>query len=146
MTESELHAGLKMLREADARRCAPAEVEERVLNAFREAPRALPRHPWFWGWTAAAAVIALACVTSLISQPEILVQGSASAPIEFYPVTPGEPVESSDISALIRVRLPRSALIGYGLALPPYLPEKVEADLLVGNDGTAYAVRVVNLR
>lgn len=63
---------------------------------------------------------------------------------DFMPIAYGAeyiPIESGQI---IRVRMPRSALISYGLpASPDRLDEKVKADILVGNDGLAHAIRFV---
>jgi len=63
---------------------------------------------------------------------------------DFMPIAYGSeyiPIESGQI---IRVRMPRSALISYGLpASPDRFDEKVKADILVGNDGLAHAIRFV---
>ena len=54
------------------------------------------------------------------------------------------PILENDRVEVYRVRMPRAAVAGYGLPIEPgLLGGSVTADLAVGNDGIARAVRFV---
>jgi hypothetical protein len=53
-------------------------------------------------------------------------------------------VEQMDGGQVMRVELPRSALISFGLPMDmERATERVKADVVVGNDGLARAIRFV---
>ncbi|MBK5295277.1 MAG: DotU family type IV/VI secretion system protein [Acidobacteriia bacterium] len=62
---------------------------------------------------------------------------------DFFPLRNG-PVFEDDVSQLVRVRLPRTTLTRYGLPGGQDGPEStVRADVLLGRDGMARAIRFV---
>lgn len=63
---------------------------------------------------------------------------------EFMPLVPGGTSASADGGQLVRVELPRSALVSMGLPLNvESSSERVKADVLLGEDGLARAIRFV---
>lgn len=63
---------------------------------------------------------------------------------EFYPLIEGEDLDSSAVSQVVRVELPASALSAAGLSVDPEISTvPVKADIALGYDGLALAVRFV---
>ena len=63
---------------------------------------------------------------------------------EFLPITYGGNVAQLDDGQLVRVELPRSALQSFGLPVnAERAGERVKADVLIGHDGVARAIRFV---
>ncbi|MBD0326030.1 MAG: hypothetical protein ICV68_06355 [Pyrinomonadaceae bacterium] len=63
---------------------------------------------------------------------------------DFMPLTYGAALSPSDGAQLVRVELPRSALASLGLPMNVERPnERVKADVLLGHDGMARAIRFV---
>ena len=63
---------------------------------------------------------------------------------EFMPLTYGAALSPSEGGQLVRVELPRSALASLGLPMNEERPdERVKADVLLGHDGLARAIRFV---
>ncbi|MBO0799314.1 MAG: hypothetical protein J2P31_10890, partial [Blastocatellia bacterium] len=83
--------------------------------------------------------------TPITIRDEITLYGDdAEVATDFIPLTYGESLKPIEEGELIRVRMPRSALLQFGL---PMNVERagvpVKADLLVGEDGLAHAIRFV---
>jgi hypothetical protein len=80
----------------------------------------------------------------LIRDEMTLYGDDADVVTDFIPLTYGDSLEPIEGGELIRVRLPRTALLKFGL---PMNVERagvpVKADLLVGEDGLAHAIRFV---
>jgi hypothetical protein len=133
--------------------------EQALLAAFdahRARPRAGNRWPWSPGvasvgrraWmTAAAASIVIAVALDWLvvkntagggAKPEAIVDMADFVPWPGAQAWP--PFESGE---LMRVDLPVSALPGLGLWPPSSAGSVVEADIVVGQDGFARAVRLV---
>jgi hypothetical protein len=69
-------------------------------------------------------------------------QAHEPAVTPFFPLRYGEPLPAN--GEIIRVRLPRSALLPFGIpAGGPNPDRRIQADVLVGEDGLARAVRFV---
>jgi hypothetical protein len=123
--ERQVIRGLEAL--ANLEECAPPQVRARLRAEFRRKPHP---HPIRW-LAAAAAIMALAL---LLRRPP--------KPIEM-PVSPDLasfiPLDSGPVNAgiVVRVRLPRATL------LVESGPRDVEADVLLGEDGLAHAVRFI---
>jgi hypothetical protein len=158
---------LRALAESDRELEAPPEVEARLLSAFRKKYRR-PKWPYFA--LAFAASVGLAVVTW--PKPHISPQVSEIAvvtpPIPVVPVakiTPRKPVHRrqppSEVvteffplmedappferGELLRVSLPASAMRSVGLPVSEErLDDTVQADVLVGQEGLARAIRFVN--
>jgi hypothetical protein len=71
-------------------------------------------------------------------------ESSTEIATEFIPLMHGEAMTPSDGGQIVRVEMPRSALVSFGL---PMNMERgggrVKADVVVGNDGLARAIRFV---
>lgn len=64
---------------------------------------------------------------------------------EFYPLVEGEDFDFAEITQVVRVELPASALSAAGVAVGPDISTiPVKADVALGYDGLARAVRFVN--
>jgi hypothetical protein len=63
---------------------------------------------------------------------------------DFFPLMQGAAYAQSESTHLVRVELPRSALVSFGMAVnPEQAGGRVKADVLLGEDGTARAIRFV---
>jgi hypothetical protein len=65
---------------------------------------------------------------------------------EFLPLTYGDPISSSlEGGQLVRVQLPRATLLSFGFPMSEErAPEPIKADVLLGEDGMARAIRFVH--
>ncbi|HJQ25447.1 MAG TPA: hypothetical protein VKA60_16120 [Blastocatellia bacterium] len=62
----------------------------------------------------------------------------------FIPLSNGRSLAAAESMQLVRVELPRSALVSFGLPMNvERADERVKADVLIGNDGVARAIRFV---
>lgn len=130
---------------------APRRVEELLL---RRLPAPLRRtRPSVWEWAGAAAAAALVAgfiwvqPTATLSKPVgqkpaiAQVESSDFIALPFAEETPAE--EPTDI---VRVSLPGESLMAMGVPVNPGLfGEQVQADVVIGMDGTARAIRVASV-
>jgi hypothetical protein len=64
---------------------------------------------------------------------------------DYFPIDLGSYLQPFDGGRVVRVKLPRSALMNYGLPVDPLrADEAVKADVVIGNDGMARAIRFVH--
>jgi hypothetical protein len=73
-------------------------------------------------------------------------EASSAAEIatDFFPLVNRESLTQLDGGQVVRVELPRSALMSFGLPMNmERANERVKADVVVGNDGLARAIRFV---
>ncbi|HXS94251.1 MAG TPA: hypothetical protein VN736_06570 [Candidatus Limnocylindrales bacterium] len=147
---------------------APGHLETAALAAFRSQTaftraRAV-RRAWtpLLAWAAAAAF--LIALSLMLVKPQA--QPAAhrpsrsgglqqavlhTAPLDdetsadgFIPLPNAQRVDSPDTMNVVRVELPRSAMLALGLPVAPdRVTELVEADVMLGPDGLARAVRFV---
>jgi hypothetical protein len=154
---------LKALAENDREREAPAALEVRLRSSFRR-KYARPKWPYF-ALAAAAALLLIvytrpkpqtmqiAIVTP--SVPAVPVAKPASRKVvhrrpppreavtEFFPLMDDAP--PFERGELLRVSLPASAMRRVGLPVSEErLDDLVQADVLVGQEGLARAIRFVN--
>lgn len=160
--EKQLTAALHALSACDEEAEAPARLEARLRQALRESSsptsRRGPRAQWGgWGWASLAAAAALLAAVSGWWRREPPAGAPTPAPWAaeaaaedpedgtFLPVTYGDALAGADAVQVVRVRLPRAALGGMGLAVPVG-PEQgaVEADVLVSQDGVTRGIRLVS--
>jgi hypothetical protein len=148
---------------------APARVEARLLHAFRDQARSAGERPraWFAAFTwamAAAAVLVLAIsllrvhgpqtatpkpvagnaaiLAALDEMPEGAAEASESG---FVPLPNVEQLAPNETGDVVRVEVPRSAMIAVGFEVSPErAAEPVEAEVMFGPDGVARAVRFRN--
>ncbi len=118
--EWQLTRGLEALA-ADCQ--TPPRVKVRLLDAFRE------RHPRRIRWTAIAAGIAVAALLVPFGR-----QRAEPASLGTFIALDDGPIESG---VVVRVKLPRSILGDENAS------GEVEADVFMGADGLAHAVRFV---
>ncbi|HYE73775.1 MAG TPA: hypothetical protein VEF04_10600 [Blastocatellia bacterium] len=63
---------------------------------------------------------------------------------EYLPLTLAADLDDSDGGQIIRISLPRSALASFGLPVDPELADEiVRADVMMGDDGLARAIRLI---
>jgi hypothetical protein len=112
----------------------------------RKSPRVGTAGRWVWMTAAAASIVIAVTLDSLVvkNAPGSGARREAIVDMADFVAWPGAqawpPFESGE---LMRVDLPVSALPGLGLAPPSSAASVVEADIVVGQDGFARAVRLV---
>lgn len=164
--QRELAAGLRRMAENMSGVHAPARVETRLLRAFRQqnaiaAPR--ERNRWLLPlcWAAAAALLLAAAIfltggrqperhpqMALLTEPSSAPDADAAAdavPEGFIPLPNAERIGPNDDVNLVRMEVPRSTMVELGLAVSADRgSDRVEADVLLGSDGLARAVRFLD--
>jgi len=140
--QAELLEQLRALAAADEALSARPGLEAELLAALR-APRRRVSHARTWTLAAVAAVLALS--TTVLSLRRSTPSVSEPQAAEFVPLVYGDPLADVDAVHVVRVAVARSALAGYGLPVSGR-PEAsvVSADVLVGQDGLARAIRFVS--
>jgi predicted anti-sigma-YlaC factor YlaD len=148
--ERAISAALRLLAETVEEPTADRQTEAAVLAAFdaywARPPRRLGQ--WVWRGVATAAVVVVTTLAGIAvrnaphgeraASPEVAVE-----PADFVPwpgAAAGPPFESGE---LVRVDLPVSALPALGFWPPSSDVSFVQADVIVGQDGFARAVRLV---
>jgi hypothetical protein len=153
---------------------APAHVGVRLVTAFRSR-RAVPSRPhriWLPVLTWASAALVLVGLALLVVRgrppvsprrtlPRAVELASVGAPLDwgveddavsgigatgdFIPLPNAEQVGENEAVNVVRVEVPRSAMLAVGLPVSvERASELVEADVMLGSDGLARAVRFVN--
>ena len=123
---------------------APPEVERAVLAEFDRARRGRKRLHWTWEAGVAAALFIGAW---LLQKPPAPVAETVVVPDQPFVgipyVTPLAPNERADV---VRVQMPVAALIAAGVPVAVAdAGATAEADVVVGQDGRARAVRLVSI-
>ncbi len=71
----------------------------------------------------------------------------AQASVDFYALPSAPPIDPAEGGAIVRVTLPRSAIRRFGIAVDETdSPDRITADVMLGSDGVARAVRFVSLQ
>lgn len=152
MNENLLLEALRALG-AEGPREAPAQVEERLVQEFRRVNRRRNLVTWVPVLSAAAAV-AMALLLWMHrdqTEPSVAAPAQAAAPVieeeadaSFYPLPEAEALPALENAMVIRVQLPVSSLQLMGVPIANERADaSVDADLLLGQDGLARAVRLV---
>ena len=152
---------------------APPQVEARLLSAFRGhvglgSGRAQPAWNRFLTWgSAAAALVAVAFLLVQHREPEIasrpvpaavqaadveslpaltqLMDSESAEAAGFIPLPNAVEVDPNEEVNLIRIELPRSAMAALGFEVnADQASEGVAADVMLGHDGLARAVRFLD--
>jgi hypothetical protein len=149
---------------------APSRIEPKLLTVFRAQTRKpVPHRPLFWAalaWASAAGVtLVLALFLVRGNQPRprpgsraggsrvqlALVQPADAGETEvagtedFITLPNAEQIGADEEVNIVRVELPRSSMIAIGYPLSDgEASGQVEADVAIGPDGLARAVRVVD--
>ena len=148
--DTQIGQALSTLRENTAVPPADPDRERALLAAF-DAHWARPRpavRRSVWVWTAAAASLAVTLALGRLgmsSPPPLDRTTDPTLDLAGFVPWPGAdalpPLESGELR---RIELPRSALTALGLSLPPSAVSVVPADIVIGQDGLARAVRLVH--
>ena len=151
--DSKLNAALRALAEDDAKLGSSPDIEKRLLSELRAISRERRRRTWL-GVSSVAAALVLGIALYVWRTGNRQPSGTAQAPpapeaaitevaTEFLPL-PYYHVPMNTGST-VRIQVPATALVLFGLA-PNDFREwdgTVQADVLVGDDGLARAVRFV---
>lgn len=139
-----LNQALRALAEEGSARRAPERVEAALLAEFRRRRAQRQTH---WAGLAAAAALLLA-VSLATLRPGRLPAPPAPQAVErrvfteFIPVVYGQPFHPDDGGRIVRVRMPRTTLVSFGLPVnQDRLDERIQADVLLGEDNLVRAVR-----
>ena len=153
---------LKALADSDREKEAPPEVEVRLKAAFR---RKYKRRIWPYFVAAAAVAAGVALFFVKVPKPQTMEIAVVTPPVpvlpvakpvarlkprppqeivtEFYPLMEDPP--PFEHGELLRVSLPAAAMRSVGVPVSEdRLGETVQADVLVGQEGLARAIRFVN--
>ena len=143
---SSLHDALRAVAEDEARLGASAGIEARLVGEVRSMAATRRRRMAIAAFAAAAVVL----FALWIGSPRFLPSRSSEARVaevttDFMPLAYSR-VPSTNLQ-VVRLAVPRTALISFGLTPPEPLDrtftDTVLADVLVGDDGLARAVRFV---
>jgi hypothetical protein len=149
--EPELRDGLRALA-AEEPREAPSHVEQFLMGKFRA--RARRRRLALWGSAgagiaAAVAIIGLmawmnsTAVTQADQQDHVVVRTDDVA-ASFYPTPDADALAPIETAMVVRVQLPMSSLRLMGLPVSEdFSGDPIQADVLLGQDGLARGVRLI---
>jgi hypothetical protein len=151
---SELLEGLRALA-ADGPSEAPRHIEEQLKAQFRRKNRRRNLMGWAPAFSVAAAAGIALLVWSHSGQtkpvaPPAVVAANTVAPAQeeeadasFYPLPEAEALPAVETAMVVRVQLPVSSLQLMGVPMGEERTDSsVEAELLLGQDGLARAVRL----
>jgi len=149
--------GLRLLAADGKRGSAPPRVEAHLLRAYRARygrPVPSARESRYWWAAATAVLLAAALLRTGMRAPQpplvaanapIAVAGSDEEDASFIPLPNAAGSPQDDDVDLVRVELPRSAVTALGIPANDFGDApSVEAEVLVGPDGMARAVRFLN--
>jgi hypothetical protein len=146
-SQQQLNSALSELKSKD-RSLGSQQPSIRLMNAVRQKERRRISQ-FFWMKAAAIFIVSVLCGSYWIYQSEYrqnpgnkkITTIKEQNPDDFVPLTYGmaqdEPLQR------VRVRLPRSALNDFGITLNQVRSKEVTADVIVGESGIPYAIRVV---
>jgi hypothetical protein len=154
MTENrELLEGLRALA-ADTPCAAPAHIEDRLRMEFQRHHRRRKLLMWTPVFAAAVAAGIALFISNHVAKPHqdsapLAVVAHAAAPAEedadgsFYPLPEAEALPAVENAMVVRVQLPVSSLQLMGVPVnEESAGASVQAELLLGQDGLARAVRL----
>jgi hypothetical protein len=149
LDERELLEGLHALA-SDGPRQAPVEVEARVLAEFRHRCRLRRARVWISGASVgaiAAAIAVLVWIGPVASKPVVIPQDQAVLAEEtatgFYPLPDADSLPPVESAIVVRLQLPMASLELIGFPINQDRADPVEAEVLLGQDGLARGVRLV---
>ena len=147
--ERRLVYALRVLAEETSTAQPSPDLERRLLEELRHAR---PLRPVRWGWVAAiaAALVLAFLVPALSTRPALTPRAdSAIAPLaqnDIDALTPwyfNEGLPEPEAGSVVRIEVLRAAADEYGAVLPQSSSPYVNAELYVGDDGMARAIRFV---
>ena len=141
---NDFNDALRKLSEDDAKLRTSPDVEKRLLGAVRNIGRARRRRTWLGGSAIAAVlIIGIALYSWRIgNRPPATEESISEVATEFLPL-PYSHVPMN-IGSTVRIEVPAAALASFGLAPLDFRKSgTVQADVLIGEDGLARAIRFV---
>jgi hypothetical protein len=140
-----LDAALCELAESDALQQAPPRVEQSLRAALRARPerRRPQERPSLWWLAAAAAVLATWGVLQEGAPRRAPTVDDVADAGPYLALVEGGPLDDLDAVQVVRVRLPGSALARLGVPIAAPGADPVEAQVILGQDGVARAIRFV---
>lgn len=160
-----LHAAVEQWRQSEA----PARVEAGLVAAFRSQQERQARMHRMWlpvlTWASAAAVLIVLATLAFHGRQPVAPHRAAprgvqwaQAPMpqgwsaddaiasgDFIPLPNAEQVGENEDVNVVRMEVPRTAMLAVGLPVNlERASEMIEADVMVGSDGLARAVRFVD--
>ncbi len=149
LNERELLEDLRTL--ASERRCeAPVRVEEMLLTEFRRRSRLRRKRVWASSVGVGAIAAAMAVLvwigpsapkTSAPPESPTIADDAASS---FYPLPEADALPPLESALVVRVQLPMASLQLIGFPIDEERAgDRVEADVLLGQDGLARGLRLV---
>jgi hypothetical protein len=154
--DRELLEGLRALA-ADGPQSAPDRVEWRLRAEFRNRNRRRRARVWS-SFGAAAALAAGLAVFVWVREVPKSAAAPAVAPVaaatvaadadedpeaNFYPLPEAEALPAAESAVVVQVQLPAASLRLMGVPLDEEADSPVQAELLLGQDGLARGVRLV---
>ena len=155
--EQRLLADLRALSE-DGPRQAPDAVEQRLVGEFRRRRASLRRRNLLWSISSIAAVAAgiaiglwirpllpsRALPESATLTAQAVVSDAQESTSDFYPLPEAEALPPVENAVVVRLELPMASLRLIGFPVnEERAGERIEADVLLGQDGLARGVRLV---
>lgn len=136
---------------SDGPRQAPVQVEERLLVQFRKRSRLRRTRAWISAASigAIAAAIAVLVWIGPAASNNAALQPDATALADetvgsFYPLPDADALPPVESALVVRVQLPMASLELIGFPInQDRATERVEAEVLLGQDGLARGVRLV---
>jgi hypothetical protein len=147
--ERELTAALVGLRAQYAGRSASLAVKEAVLQALPTAPARQPGWKWRPLLALAATLIVAIATGWYMTRPKPVVRlarqpDAATVYTDFFPLS-AVALERHEPAQVVRIRLPRREMRRFGFPVSEEWERySIEADVLIGQDGVARAVRFVS--
>jgi hypothetical protein len=148
--ERDLLGGLQELA-SDGPREAPLKVEARLLAEFRRRSKLRRARVWISAGSVgviAAAIAVLVWIGPLRPEAGVLQQDAAvqvdETTADFYPLPDADGLPPVESAMVVRVQLPMSSLELIGFPMNQDRDsDPVEAEVLLGQDGLARGVRLV---
>jgi hypothetical protein len=121
---------------------APPHVEATLLRA---AGRRTRRRFTSWAAVAAAAVLAIVLLRWSAVRPTVpTVAEQRDVVTDFVPLRYGPALLSDESAHLVRIRLPETEVARFGIPVVAAARGRlIDADVLIGEDGTPRAIRLV---
>ncbi len=129
---------------------APPRVEGALVAAFRQTNAARrPAVRWrAWASALAAGVAVFAIALGLLQPrnpvPAVAAEEQVEVATDYFPLQYGTDLTALEGAPVIRMEFPRTVLASFGLPMNPQrAAEPVQADVVLGRDGIARAIRFV---
>jgi hypothetical protein len=132
---------------------APPEIEAALKLEFDR----VRRHARIRRWSIAAGAVAAAALALMLAprpgpaesptQPATVAAGAAASEQPFIPIPYVAPLGPYERGEVVRMALPVAALLSAGLRVETADPSGfAEADIIVGQDGSPRAVRLISIQ